>query len=261
MKFRNFFTSLSFLLSLLLICFFCMFQFSTNFTLFINILIILSVLIMMNFMSTAYNFILILSIILIIGFSYLFFSLYSHADMLLQLDFIIQHILLTASLIIIWLLFSTVQKVQEETQRLKEKVKSLEKYEGNLDLLTNSEFKNRAHLISTGTKRRNEKNYYVLLRVSFNGLAKESMDYVISETLLESVRTQFDLVTKIGDHSYMIFLQNTNEQGCLIVINRFFNHLRHKLNLIELPVTYEIINEENMDGLEKKINIMEPEYI
>lgn len=176
-----------------------------------------------------------------------------------QLDFIIQHTLLSASLIIIWLLFSAMKKLQEETDQLKEKVKSLEKYEGSLNLLTNYEFTNRVHVITTGTKRRNEKNYYVLFTVSFDAFTKDSMDYVFSETLLESVRTQFDLVTKLDD-SYIVFLQNTNEEGCSIVVDRIFHLLRNKLNLMNLPISYEILDEE-VDELEEKLNIMEPEYI
>ncbi len=194
----------------------------------------------------------VLSITLSLGFAFLFYSFFSVSTISSQINFIFQHVLLTVSLIVIWLIFSSVKRLQDEKADLKKRILELEKYEGSFDLLTNSEFVNRTQIISTGTKRRGEENYYIVFTLSTEGLTKESMNHVFSQALLETVRAQFDLVTKLTNGSYMVFLQNTNEAGCLIVVNRLFQSLKKNLNQRELPITYTIMKEEEVDGVNRK---------
>lgn len=255
------FTSLSMLITFLLFSLAGLFQFADGMILMIDLLIILATIVAMNVMSTSKNFILVLSITLTTGFVLLFYHFFQGSTLASQLDYIVQHVLLTASLILIWLLFSTVKRLQEDLTGLKNRITELEKYEGSLHLLTNSEFVNRVQLISTGTKRRGEENYYVLFSLSTTEVTKEAIHHVFSRGLLDAVRAQFDLVTKLADGSYLLFLQNTDENGCQIVVNRLFQALRKNLGQSELPVTYTIIKEDENNRVENMSWIMESDAV
>jgi hypothetical protein len=244
-------SSLSLLITLLLLSLFGLSHFANGSMRYIDLFIIVFTVITMNILSASKNFILVLTITLSTGFAFLFYSFFNDSTISSQVNFIIQHVLLTACLIIIWLIFSTVKNYQEDITDLKKRISELEKFEGSLSLLTNSEFVNRTQIISTGTKRRGEVNYYIFLTLSTSGVTKESMNHVLSQALLETVRAQFDLVTKLSNGSYLVFLQNTNENGCLIVVNRLFQSLRKNLGQNALPVTYTIVKEDEVDGVER----------
>ena len=233
---------LPFYLLLLLITFFLLFQVSTSDYRSISAVIILGTALAMNYLSTSKNFILILTIIFSIGF---LMTIYSDTDIRSQVYLIGEYTVLAAALIIMWLLFSEVKKMTTEMTALRIKADKLEKYIGSSNLLTQSEFANRIKFISTGTQRRGEENYYVLFKVDPLEKTKEAMNFLMVQTLLKTVRSDFDLVTKLTDNSYLVFLQNTKREGCLKVIERVFESLRTELTVIQIPVQYEIFNQEN----------------
>lgn len=232
---------LPFYLLLLLITFFLLFQVSTSDYRSISAVIILGTALAMNYLSTSKNFILILTIIFNVGF---LMTLYSDTDIRSQVYLIGEYTVLAAALIIMWLLFSEVKKMTTEMTALRIKADKLEKYIGSSNLLTQSEFANRIKFISTGTQRRGEENYYVLFKVDPLEKTKEAMNFLVVQTLLKTVRSDFDLVTKLTDNSYLVFLQNTKREGCLKVIERVFESLRTELTVIQIPVQYEIFNQE-----------------
>lgn len=232
---------LPFYLLLLLITFFLLFQVSTSEYHSISAVIILVAALAMNYLSTSKNFILILTIIFSVGF---LMTLYSDTDIRSQVYLIGEYTVLAAALIIMWLLFSEVKKMTTEMTALRIKADKLEKYIGSSNLLTQSEFANRIKFISTGTQRRGEENYYVLFKVDPLEKTKEAMNFLVVQTLLKTVRSDFDLVTKLTDNSYLVFLQNTKREGCLKVIERVFESLRTELTVIQIPVQYEIFNQE-----------------
>lgn len=233
---------LPFYLLLLLITFFLLFQVSTSDYRSISAVIILGTALAMNYLSTSKNFILILTIIFSVGF---LMTIYSDTDIRSQVYLIGEYTVLAAALIIMWLLFSEVKKMTTEMTALRIKADKLEKYIGSSNLLTQSEFANRVKFISTGTQRRGEENYYVLFKVDPLEKTKEAMNFLMVQTLLKTVRSDFDLVTKLTDNSYLVFLQNTKREGCLKVIERVFESLRTELTVIQIPVQYEIFNQEN----------------
>lgn len=232
---------LPFYLLLLLITFFLLFQVSTSEYHSISAVIILVAALAMNYLSTSKNFILILTIIFSVGF---LMTLYSDTDIRSQVYLIGEYTVLAAALIIMWLLFSEVKKMTTEMTALRIKADKLEKYIGSSNLLTQSEFANRIKFISTGTQRRGEENYYVLFKVDPLEKTKEAMNFLMVQTLLKTVRSDFDLVTKLTDNSYLVFLQNAKREGCLKVIERVFESLRTELTVIQIPVQYEIFNQE-----------------
>ena len=233
---------LSFYLFLLLVTFFLLFQVISSDYRSISALIILLAALAMNYFSTSKNFIMILTVIFGVGF---LMTISSDTDVRSQIYLIAEYTVLAASLIIMWLLFSEVKKMDTELTALKLKADKLEKYIGSSNLLTQPEFADRIKLIRTGTQRRGEENYYVLFKLDPLEKTKEAMHFLIVQTLLQTVRSDFDLVTKLTDNSYLVFLQNTKREGCLKVIERVFQSLRTELTVIQIPVQYEIFNQEN----------------
>jgi hypothetical protein len=73
------------------------------------------------------------------------------------------------------------------------------------------------------------------------------MHAYIAETLLHSIRNEFDLVTKLDNKRYLVFLQDTSDIGVEKVTERFFNTIRHHLNEIKLPVSYRYFHAEDYD--------------
>ncbi|MBY0097338.1 hypothetical protein [Mesobacillus maritimus] len=253
--------SLSLLIAFLLFTLTGLFLFADGMILYIDLVIILASIVAMNMLSTSKNFILVLTITLTTGFVLLFYQFFKGATLSSQIDYILQHILQTASLILIWLLFSTVKGLQEDVTVLKKRINELEKYEGSFHLLTRQEFKNRVQIISTGTRRRGEENYFVLFTLSRNDVTKDALDHVFSQVILDTVRAQFDLVTKLEDGSYLLFLQNTDENGCQIVVNRLFQSLRKNLEQSELPVSFTISKEDEINKVDTLSFMMETDAI
>lgn len=242
-------TYLSLFISLLLIDFFVLFRFMTTEYSFIYIGIILIAAVLMNVLSTSKNFVLVLTIILVLGFTLLSLS---GTMIVTQAILIGEYLLMMGALLLMWLLFAELKRNEKEQKELIIKVKELEKYIGSTNLLTTSEFEYRVRLISTGTQRRNEKNYYIVFKSVDVNKASEALSFLLKQTLLKSIRTDFDLVTKLHDESYLVFLQNTRETGCFKVIERVFQSLRSELNLLELPINYEIFDQEKgLDYFEK----------
>lgn len=195
-------TYLSLFISLLLVDFFILFHFMSSEYLFIYALIVLISALLMNVLSTAKNFILILAIILTLGFTLVFLS---GTTLISQAILIGEYLLIMGALLLMWLLFAEVKKNDEERKELMKKAKELEKYIGSSNLLTSSEFENRVNFISTGTKRRNEDNYYVVFKPKEVNNATESLSYLLQKIIIKTVRSNFDLVTKLNNHSYLVF--------------------------------------------------------
>ena len=195
----------------------------------------------MNFLSTSKNFILILTIIFSVGFSLVVIS---DTSIKSQSYLIGEYTLLIAALIIMWLVFAEVKRNSDELAVLRLKAEELEKYIGTSNLLTHSEFTNRIKFIMTGTQRRGEENFYLSVKASSSDKTTEAMNFLLMQTLLKTVRSDYDLVTKLTESSYLIFLQNTKKEGCLKVVERVFKSLRTELNSIQLPIDYEIFDQE-----------------
>lgn len=195
----------------------------------------------MNFLSTSKNFILILTIIFSVGFSLV---VVSDTSIKSQSYLIGEYTLLIAALIIMWLVFAEVKRNSYELAMLRLKAEELEKYIGSSNLLTHSEFTNRIKFILAGTQRRGEENFYLSVKASSSDKTAEAMSFLLMQTLLKTVRSDYDLVTKLADGSYLLFLQNTKEEGCLKVVERILKSLRTELNTIQLPISYQIFDQK-----------------
>lgn len=155
-----------------------------------------------------------------------------------QEELILHHILFSIFVISFWLFFVSVKTAVEENNTLRQKVRELEKYQGELMMLSNSEFNNQAELFLTGMRRRREQGFLVEVMLRDSSYTQEALQEVMSSVLIDSIRSQFDLVTNNGDRSFTMFLQNTDEKGLGIVLERINENCRERVSMIEPP--YEL---------------------
>ncbi|SER19115.1 hypothetical protein SAMN04487944_101572 [Gracilibacillus ureilyticus] len=238
-------------MSILVTCFMifliCLFQNDTGAYFIIELAILVATAVLAFFLSWRRMFLIVLSIILITGFSLVFLT---DSTIYNQYILIMEHIFLSGSVLLIWIIFSYVRKMEDDLEKIQLKVQQLEKYQGSSQLLTLSEFRNRAMIITTGTKRRDEQNYLLILEVLVQGNTYQALHHSVEATLLNTIRDRFDLVAKFDHDKYIIFLQNTDEKGTQIVIDRFIGQMRTQLNLVDLPFAYYVYKSNAFD-LEK----------
>lgn len=231
---------LSLLTMLLLLSLFAFFQFTEDEYRYISMAILLFSVLAMHVLSSSKNFIWLLVIIFGVGFGLLFIT---DSSLEVQLFLIKQYSLLIVAVILIWLLFSETKKVDAKIQTVQQHANTLEKYVGSTHLLTYREFVNRVEMISTGTQRRGEENFYLHFQLQGSEITKASFEYLFTETLLRTIRKRFDLATQLENGTYLVFLQHTQREGCTIVMNRFIESLKKQLDIDPLPFKVDILNE------------------
>lgn len=97
----------------------------------------------------------------------------------------------------------------------------LEQYIGESKLLTRQEFERRQALLTTAMNRRNETGIIIFFDfTSFSKYTKESVMDRVASLLVDTVRADFDLAAEYDSNTLVILLQNTNEAGADIVMNR-----------------------------------------
>lgn len=158
----------------------------------------------------------------IISVFYLFYLawlyLWSTAD---QLEYILTHFLMVANFFIVYISTHLLKKVIHENKELIERVRTLEQYIGESKLLTRQEFERRQALLVTAMNRRNETGVIIYFDfTSFSKYTKESVMDRVASLLVETVRNEFDLAAEYDNNTLVILLQNTNEAGANIVMNR-----------------------------------------
>ncbi|PGK45097.1 dGTP triphosphohydrolase [Bacillus anthracis] len=158
----------------------------------------------------------------IISVFYLFYQawlyLWSTSD---QWEYIITHFLMAANFFIIYISTHLLKKVIHENKELTERVRTLEQYIGESKLLTRQEFERRQALLINAMNRRNETGVMIYFEfTSFSKYTKESVMNRVASLLVETVRADFDLVAEYDNNTLVILLQNTNEAGADIVMNR-----------------------------------------
>lgn len=236
--------SISLLSVLFIIAIVGVFHFSTNYLIAINMWLIIGVILISLILTWRQLFLVVLSIILIVGFSLIFIT---EASIQNQFDLISEHVLLSASLLLIWVITGVVKFMEQRLIDQDAKIKTLEKYQGSTEILSLDEFKSRVHLITRGTDRRKETNMVIEFSLSTVSASEKAMHAYIAETLVRSIRNEFDLVTKLVNKRYLVFLQDTSDIGVEKVTERFFNTIRHHLNEIKLPVSYRYFHAEDYD--------------
>ncbi|MBM7577867.1 hypothetical protein [Jeotgalibacillus terrae] len=212
-----------------------------------HVMLVMLSLVLMVFFRTKINFLIVLSTIIIYGFG---LTIYAQMEDIFsggQYILIAAHLLLTASLLSLWLIVHDVKSLVEENKSLEERIGLLEKFDWNTKALSMPEFMERGLLIETAMRRRSEKGRLIYFNVkdSVPLTARDSLRHYFINTCLHTVREEFDLVTSPSQSEVFVFLQGTNTEGEAIVIERLKDKLREYVNYIELPyhiTSYEIGN-------------------
>ncbi|MCI0767791.1 dGTP triphosphohydrolase [Bacillus sp. TL12] len=141
-----------------------------------------------------------------------------------QLTYIIIHFLAIVNFFLIYISTYMLKKLLHENRRLQQQVHTLEQYIGETKLLTRQEFERRGVLLEAAMKRRSETGMLVYFSfTSFGSYAKRSVMDRVASLLLDTVRSDFDLVGKYDENTLVILLQNTNKAGANIVLMRLEN--------------------------------------
>ncbi|MDM5270206.1 GGDEF domain-containing protein [Bacillus wiedmannii] len=158
----------------------------------------------------------------IISVFYLFYQawlyLWSTSE---QWEYIITHFLMAANFFIVYISTHLLKKVIHENKELTKRVRTLEQYIGESKLLTRQEFERRQALLINAMNRRSETGVIIYFDfTSFSKYTKESVMDRVASLLVETIRADFDLAAEYDNNTLVILLQNTNEAGADIVMNR-----------------------------------------
>ncbi|WP_029228294.1 hypothetical protein [Caldicellulosiruptor acetigenus] len=146
-----------------------------------------------------------------------------------QFEIVFQQMLIIILSISIWLESLYLKNIVDNSEKLKEKVKQLEKLHPEAGVLTFNEFLERAEIIFTGLRRRSEEAQLLVIKVSYiddNNRISKTFINTIGRVLIDSVRKNYDIICYIENTIFLVLLQNTNKQGAMLVVDRIRRNLR-----------------------------------
>lgn len=104
-------------------------------------------------------------------------------------------------------------------------------------MLTKQEFYERSKITLRGMNRRNETGFLLKVSVLSNGVTQKAWQGLVQNVIEETIRSDFDFFMSEGA-SFIIFLQNTNEEGVIKFQNRLLSNLRLQMNMIQPPIQF-----------------------
>ncbi|TDQ36448.1 hypothetical protein [Aureibacillus halotolerans] len=186
--------------------------------------------------STTKNYLFLLVVSLTVGFSFTFYAFLTDSSPEEQVQYMLQNVWVTVCLILLWLLSSHIRRVFEENKLLQNKVIELQKVDQFTGLLSPQEFSSQAAILYKGSARRNEACYLMTIVLLQRVYTDRALTNVISDTLLDTLRADYDLITMSGPTTFQVFLQNTTDMGCERVAQRMHDGLRPKINAVQIPI-------------------------
>ena len=169
-----------------------------------------------------------------------------------QIEFIVMNVIYFVSLLAIWYSAQHLHKLKLTLESEMQEKSKLQKFVNEQSsLLTNREFTERVSLSLVGLKRRNEMGY--LMKISANMIKDNENIYkkVLTEVIEDSTRDQFDFFTYTDSLTFLIYLQNTDEEGSRVVQSRVLNKLSRKININDLTL---IFTTKRIDDLQDTIS-------
>ncbi|MCA1028996.1 hypothetical protein LCM23_23455 [Cytobacillus kochii] len=104
-------------------------------------------------------------------------------------------------------------------------------------MLTKQEFYERSKITLRGMNRRNETGFLLKVSGLNSGVTQKAWQGLIQNVIEETMRSDFDFFMSEGA-SFIIFLQNTNEEGVIKFQNRLVSNLRQQMNMIQPPIEF-----------------------
>lgn len=176
---------------------------------------------------TMYAYALLITVVLMIAFYNVGVSWIWQWDTDQQAINILTQAIITFGAIISWMSGYAIQKNAQLLQGLRKEITLLKKYEEFEGILTFNEFLEQAEILFTGMIRRKEKGYFLHFAII------EEEEYKlrvvrdkISEALIDSIRTKFDLIGLLTSRSLLLYLNNTSDKGVEIVLERIEEKFR-----------------------------------
>lgn len=214
----------------------------------VHIMVLGSMTLFLFLLRWKWSFMFIVITTLVYGFALTWIAIYEQfLQQQQQIELIIMNIVYFVSIFSVWYSAYHLQSIRRMLEAEKLKTSKLQKYVNEKSsLLTNKEFTDRVLLSLVGLKRRNEMGY--LMEISANILKNKQNIYnkILTETIEDSTREQFDYFTNTDTSTFLIYLQSTTEEGCQIVESRVLNKLSEKVNMIELSVEFSTKRVEDL---------------
>jgi len=187
---------------------------------------------------------------LAIGFGYTGMAFYDQWDKPLQTAVIGKLFLFMLTTGLFWLTVLFFKNFSLDLKRAEKALHQYKKYEDDAGLLTLNEFLYRAEDIHMAMKRRHEEGFLITITICPKGkeFALKTLHEYFSRAALQAVREQYDLVGKRSPTELLLLLQNTNREGCSLVLSRFKEKLHaaapvpvelYEVQIESLPMSWE----------------------
>lgn len=151
-----------------------------------------------------------------------------------QLFNIRNHIVFILNNTMLYNIVSNRKKLFEENKALKEKLKTLEKYDFETEVLTDAEYEQRKILVLNTMKRRNENGYEIVIKVGSDFIeTSDSVFNTLCRVAAKTFRADYDLVCNKNQTEMNILLQNANPEQKNIAMGRFWTNVKKELSYPE----------------------------
>ena len=192
-------------------------------------------------LSKRNGFILLIAYNLITALGYLYIGFIGEWQVFRQLEGIIGHIVLVSNIAVVYGVLYTTKSLEEENVVLRKEVEELTCYVGTSELLTKQEYERRSRLIKMAMERRREIGYEIrFLLIEKNFYVNKAVFTALTDLALETFRNQYDLVGKSDEAEFIVLLQNTDENGMRIALNRYYTRINENLDIQQEELIIDI---------------------
>ncbi|MDQ0273180.1 hypothetical protein [Cytobacillus purgationiresistens] len=206
------------------------------------------------FFQTGISFVIILMITLLYGAALSLIAYNKNIFQYEQFELMILYSAYILSIIPFWLIRNVFLQLATEMERRLMEIEQLKKYSSpNQKMLTYPAFMDRAQMIMTGLKRRNEQGYLLKIQLKEKTMTDKAFHEVLQKAVEYTIRDEFDFYMGMDNGALLVFLQNTEATGVDIVQNRLNNHLKKHINLITSPIDYKSVKIDDLPTAMKKV--------
>jgi len=176
------------------------------------------------------SFTFLVAVTLSIAFYYVAKAWISPNEKYSQFNMIAQQLIVITLSVFLWVQSIYVKNIVNKNENLERRVKELEKIDPETGIMNFREFLDRAETIYTAIKRRKENGQLIIIKladISTGGNLKTSKTLMklLGEAIIKSIRKNYDIVGIYDSNTFMALLQNTNQFGSEIVINRIKDNI------------------------------------
>ncbi|WP_347862249.1 diguanylate cyclase [Salimicrobium sp. PL1-032A] len=183
-----------------------------------------------TFLKSPVGFILLITEVIAAGFLLTFEAYQAGLASMQQLPLVLDHVLFAAMVTVLWIILFLVKRDEGRLAQMKQELAELKRFEDQTNVFTKREFMEKAKVIWTGLKRRNEQGLILFITIAPTlKHSEQALMKTIGNTLMTTVRGDFDVVGKYDRETFIVLLQNTNEQGREIVLARFRKLLENEV--------------------------------